>query len=102
MKNLLYQICRKNELFTKDLKIFSDLIDQRVKKSKFLVIGGGGSIGQAVSKEIFQRGASLLHVVDLSENGLVELTRDIRSDFDIAPENTTHLLDVQSSYFYES
>ncbi|AHC16492.1 UDP-N-acetylglucosamine 4,6-dehydratase [Salinispira pacifica] len=43
------------------------------------MIGGAGSIGQAVTKEIFSRNPKRLHVVDLSENNLVELVRDIRS-----------------------
>jgi len=44
-----------------------------------LVIGGAGSIGQAVTKEIFKRHPKKLHVVDISENNLAELVRDIRS-----------------------
>jgi len=43
------------------------------------VIGGAGSIGQAVVKEIFARDPASLHVVDVSENNLVELVRDLRS-----------------------
>ena len=52
-----------------------------IRSSRFLVIGGAGSIGQAVTKEIFRRNPRKLHVVDLSENNLVELVRDIRSVF---------------------
>jgi FlaA1/EpsC-like NDP-sugar epimerase len=47
--------------------------------SRFLVIGGAGSIGKAVCKEIFSRKPLALHVIDLSENNLVELVRDLRS-----------------------
>jgi UDP-N-acetylglucosamine 4,6-dehydratase len=43
------------------------------------VIGGAGSIGQAVVREIFRRKPAALHVVDISENNMVELVRDIRS-----------------------
>jgi FlaA1/EpsC-like NDP-sugar epimerase len=43
------------------------------------VIGGAGSIGQAVTREIFKRNPLALHVVDISENNMVELVRDIRS-----------------------
>ncbi|MEN3813565.1 UDP-N-acetylglucosamine 4,6-dehydratase, partial [Chromobacterium piscinae] len=50
-----------------------------VEGSRFLVIGGAGSIGQAVTREIFKRSPSALHVVDISENNMVELVRDIRS-----------------------
>lgn len=72
-------IGRKEELFTEDIREHEDEISGLVKNSSFLVIGGAGSIGQAVVKEIFSRKARVLHVVDLSENNLVELVRDIRS-----------------------
>ena len=54
-------------------------IREIVQNSSFLVIGAAGSIGQSVSKEIFKRDPKLLHVVDLSENNMVELVRDLRS-----------------------
>ena len=44
-----------------------------------MVIGGAGSIGQAVCHQIFKRDPKLLHVVDISENNMVELVRNIRS-----------------------
>ena len=47
--------------------------------SRILVIGGAGTIGQAVVREFFKRDPASLHVVDVSENNLVELVRDIRS-----------------------
>ena len=50
-----------------------------IRGSSFLVIGGSGTIGHATVIEIFKRQPSLLHVVDISENNLVELVRDIRS-----------------------
>ena len=50
-----------------------------IQSSRFLVLGGAGSIGQAVTKEIFLRQPRKLDVVDISENNLVELVRDIRS-----------------------
>ena len=55
-----------------------DLVNM-IKNSRFLVIGGAGSIGQAVTKEIFKRKPLKLHVIDISENNMVELVRDIRS-----------------------
>jgi FlaA1/EpsC-like NDP-sugar epimerase len=72
-------IGRDKELFTSDIEFFSKEISERVKHSKFLVIGGAGSIGQAVTKEIFKRDPQALHVVDISENNMVELVRDLRS-----------------------
>jgi FlaA1/EpsC-like NDP-sugar epimerase len=58
---------------------YEAMLSQLVSKSRFLVIGGAGSIGQAVSKEIFKRNPCKLHVVDISENNMVELVRDVRS-----------------------
>ena len=78
---ILPLIGRANELFTTDISRHSDKLKEIVSSSSFLVIGGAGSIGQAVCKEIFKRGPQKLHVVDISENNLVELVRDIRSSF---------------------
>ena len=61
------------------MSLNSTMLSDMVSKSKFLVIGGAGSIGKAVSMEIFKRDPKSLHVVDVSENNLVELVRDIRS-----------------------
>ena len=77
--SILEIIGRDQELFTSDIEFFSKEISECVKRSKFLVIGGAGSIGQAVTKEIFKRQPLVLHVVDISENNMVELVRDIRS-----------------------
>ena len=77
--SILEIIGRDQELFTSDIEFLSKEIDERVKRSKFLVIGGAGSIGQAVTKEIFKRDPQALHVVDISENNMVELVRDLRS-----------------------
>tara|TARA_R110002111_G_scaffold260570_1_gene332006 strand:+ start:2095 stop:2943 length:849 start_codon:yes stop_codon:yes gene_type:complete len=78
---LLDLIGRKNELFESDIKTHNIELKSIVSSSKFLVIGGAGSIGQAVTKEIFKRNPVKLHIVDISENNLVELVRDIRSSF---------------------
>lgn len=76
---LLQLIGRSEELFTNDMIDQNDDIMAAVHSNKFLVIGGAGSIGQAVTKEIFKRAPAALHVVDISENNMVELVRDIRS-----------------------
>ena len=72
-------INRKNGIFDDDIANLNVDLSSVVSSSSFLVIGGAGTIGQAVSKEIFKRDPKVLHVVDLSENNLVELVRDIRS-----------------------
>ena len=76
---ILKLLNRKTLLFGSDIRKFEERIDDIVKRHKFLVIGGAGSIGQAVTKEIFKRSPKLLHVVDISENNMVELVRDVRS-----------------------
>ena len=79
MTTELSLIGREQKLFSDDvLNNQKELLD-KVSGSSFLVIGGAGTIGQAVTKEIFKRNPKALHVVDISENNLVELVRDIRS-----------------------
>ena len=78
---MLDLIGRNKELFTDDIQNHKEELEQIVSSSRFLVIGGAGSIGQAVTKEIFKRNPLKLHVVDISENNMVELVRDIRSSF---------------------
>ena len=77
--NILNLIGRDKELFLSDIDESKKILSDKVAGSKFLVIGGAGSIGQAVTKEIFKRKPESLHVVDISENNMVELVRDIRS-----------------------
>lgn len=77
--NILSVIGRNQELFTDDVSAHEKELKEAVSSSSFLVIGGAGSIGQAVTKEIFKRNPKKLHVVDISENNMVELVRDIRS-----------------------
>lgn len=72
-------IGRERKLFTNDISFFERELKDKVSNSSFLVIGGAGTIGQAVVKEIFKRNPQALHVVDISENNLVELVRDVRS-----------------------
>jgi len=95
--NILKLIGRDSELFEDDIKKFGKELDDVVSNSSFLVVGGAGSIGQAVVKEIFKRNPKKLHVVDISENNLVELVRDIRSSFGyIDGEFKTFALDIGS------
>ena len=77
--NILNIIGRDKELFSLDIEYNQIKLLDTVSNSRFLVIGGAGSIGQAVTKEIFKRDPRTLHVVDISENNMVELVRDLRS-----------------------
>ncbi|MFW6012129.1 MAG: polysaccharide biosynthesis protein [bacterium] len=76
---LLPMIGRRRPLFEGDLAEAEQELTDRIRSSSFLVLGGAGSIGHAVVKELFRRGPRRLHVVDISENNLVELVRDLRS-----------------------
>lgn len=98
--NILSLIGRTEELFHSDISSHENELRERVSSSTFLVIGGAGSIGQAVTKEIFKRNPIKLHVVDISENNLVELVRDIRSSYGyISGDFRTFALDIGSDIY---
>ncbi|QFI40144.1 UDP-N-acetylglucosamine 4,6-dehydratase [Moritella marina ATCC 15381] len=97
MASILSLIGREKELFSTDIQQHEVQLQQAVSGSRFLVLGGAGSIGQAVTKEIFKRQPKKLHVVDISENNMVELVRDIRSSFGyIDGDFQTFALDIGS------
>ena len=97
MNNILPLIGRNKELFDIDINKYNEKLKDIVSQSRFLVLGGAGSIGQAVTKEIFKRNPQKLHVVDISENNMVELVRDIRSSFGyINGDFQTFALDIGS------
>lgn len=94
MLNLLN---RSRELFSSDLVKFEHELTTIISRSRFLVLGGAGTIGQAVTKEIFKRQPKKLHVVDINENNLVELVRDLRSSIGyITGDFETFTLDIGS------
>ena len=95
MVNVLSLIGRSETLFENDLFNNKENLSQIVEDSSFLVLGGAGTIGQAVTKEIFKRNPKKLHVIDISENNMVELVRDIRSSFGyINGDFQTYALDI--------
>jgi len=94
---ILNLIGRSKELLYNDIQNYNQQLSNIVKLSSFLIIGGAGSIGQSVTKEIFKRKPKKLHIVDISENNLVELVRDIRSSFGyIEGDFKTFALDIGS------
>ena len=98
--NILDMIGRKNEIFMYDINNHNHELANMIENNSFLVLGAAGSIGQALSKEIFRRNPKKLHVVDISENNLVELVRDIRSSAGyIKGEFKTFALDIGSIEF---
>lgn len=91
---------RSKKLFEEDISVNEKNITEIINYSSFLILGGAGSIGQAVTKEIFRRNPRKLHVVDISENNLVELVRDLRSSYGyIKGEFKTFALDIGSWQF---
>jgi UDP-N-acetylglucosamine 4,6-dehydratase len=96
--NIMLNLIGRNEhLFRHDLELANYELQKIVNISKFLIIGGAGSIGRAVVKEIFKRNPKKLHVVDISENNLTELVRDVRSSFGyVDGDFKTFALDIGS------
>ncbi len=100
MDFILDLIGRSAPLFASDIDAHEVELCALVHSSRFLVVGGAGSIGQAVTREIFRRDPKLLHVVDISENNMVELVRDIRSSLGYGSgEFATFAIDAGSDIF---
>jgi len=98
--NNMFILNRSRKLFERDLAKFEDEIQSIIKDSSFLVLGGAGTIGSATVKEIFKRQPKKIHVVDINENNLAELVRDIRSSLGyIDGEFKTFALDIGSDIF---
>lgn len=99
--NILPLIGRTAPLFEKDITVNESFLSEIVKGSRFLVIGGAGTIGSAICRELFARNPKVLHVVDISENNMVELVRDIRSSVGYGDgEFATFALDCGSEIFH--
>jgi len=80
-----------NEIFFKQIDF---------TRFSILILGAAGTIGQAVTKEIFKRNPKKLHAVDISENNLVELVRDLRSEYGyIDGDFQTFALDIGSPIY---
>ena len=77
--NIFNLIGRPKPLFDKDIANYESVLCDLLSNARCLVIGGAGSIGQAGTRELVKRNPTALHVLDISENNMVELVRDIRS-----------------------
>ena len=78
-----YVIERSESLFAQDIRDNAAALDSEIRGKKVMVIGGAGSIGSSFIKAVLRFEPSELVVVDLNENGLAELTRDLRSSADL-------------------
>jgi FlaA1/EpsC-like NDP-sugar epimerase len=100
MDTMLQLIGRKEPLLATDVAEHEKELSDAIRSSRFLVIGGAGSIGSAVTRELFKRNPKILHVVDISENNMVELVRDIRSSVGYNDgEFATFAIDAGSDIF---
>ncbi|MBK8055139.1 MAG: polysaccharide biosynthesis protein [Saprospiraceae bacterium] len=70
---------RDKSLFENDINQYQDQLTANIKGKSVLVIGGAGTIGSSYIKAILNFEPARLYVVDTNENGLTELTRDLRS-----------------------
>src|SRR5438045_1546868 len=77
--NVNQLIGRERVLFNEDIANREEIFSAALKGARVLLIGGAGSIGKEVAKQVFLRSPAALHVIDISENNLVELVRDLRS-----------------------
>ena len=94
-------IIKKHINFDTDLKNFSDNLLSKIGGKNILVIGGAGTIGSSYIKQILKYKPSRITVVDINENGLTELTRDLRSSnlLDYNPEYITYPVNLLSDTF---
>ena len=92
---------KKHINFNIDLKNFSNSLLSKIKGKNILVIGGAGTIGSSYIKQILKYKPSKITVVDVNENGLTELTRDLRSSklLDYNPEYITYPVNLLSDTF---
>ena len=91
----------KTNPFIIDLKKQSEFLSSKIKSKKILIIGGAGTIGSNYIKQILSYKPLKITVVDTNENGLTELTRDLRSSslLDYSPEYITYPVNLLSETF---
>ena len=92
---------RHESLFAVDIENNSEKLSKEIEDSSILVIGGAGSIGSQFIKSVCRYKPAKLVVIDLSENGLVLLTRDLRSSYGMYVPNDyrTYTLDFANPIF---
>ncbi len=78
---------RKQSFLAADLEDAHSIIQDSVKGSRVMVIGAAGSIGCSFVKELVQFQMAALHLVDISENNLAEVVRDLRSTGSTLPDD---------------
>ena len=94
---------KKYKKISFDIDVLSNnsLLLNEINNKNILVIGGAGTIGSSYIKQVLKYKPSKITVVDINENGLTELTRDLRSSnlLDYNPEYITYPVNLLSDTF---
>tara|TARA_B100001057_G_scaffold488949_1_gene574250 strand:- start:1769 stop:2947 length:1179 start_codon:yes stop_codon:yes gene_type:complete len=95
------KVFNKKISFEKDLINNKNILSNKICNQNILVIGGAGTIGFSYIKQILKYKPSKITVVDINENGLTELTRDLRSSnlLDYNPIYITYPVNLHSDTF---
>lgn len=94
---------RSISMFVEDLKLNKKILSERINNKSVLVIGGAGTIGSSYIRALLPFEPKTLVVVDINENGLTELTRDLRSSeqFTVPDDYVTYPMNYADSVFYK-
>lgn len=94
---------RKGSMFSIDIENNKVTLLKEVKGKRVLVIGGAGTIGSSYIKALLRFNPKSLVVVDINENGLTELTRDIRSndEFTVPEDYITYPMSYSDDVFFK-
>lgn len=96
-----YVVKRSQSMFLPDIEANAEQLKQKIANKSVLVIGGAGSIGSSFIKAMLPYRPAALVVVDINENALAELTRDLRSTkgMSVPDDYITYPMDFASSVF---
>ncbi len=95
--NLQYEYIatgRRESGFEADIKLKSDILKERISGSRIAIVGAAGSIGSSVVKTLLRFKPSGMVLIDLSENNLVELVRELRSTQNVTVPNDFSTLPI--------
>lgn len=94
---------RTQSMFENDIIANKDELEHKINNKTVLVIGGAGTIGSSYIKSLLRFKPKSLVVVDINENGLTELTRDLRStnNLFIPDDYVTYPMNYADSVFYK-
>ena len=94
---------RTQSMFEFDINQNKLLLSDKIDEKTILVIGGAGTIGSSYIRALLRFKPKSLVVVDINENGLTELTRDLRStkNLFIPDDYVTYPMSYADSVFYK-